>query len=255
MSQGDRSEIAPRPSGASMAPAHHLRENFEAWGKETSLEQYLLSPGEGKEWKPTTKVAGKVKNAVARSFNECWQQCLPGVVIPDGLLGRMGKATTPFIRKDDVNSNQVIVQASARSVYLAALYIEEFKRHAVDGADPAGKTVTAATVSAYQLLCEGKTWKQVQAAMLESARRGFLRVDLVYNQLVSRSLHGDGALDRLAAAQAWRREAENASASAEGREDDVPEWQRMLQQLNGVPAPVAPVQDDSSANVIEGEVL
>lgn len=178
---------------------------FAAWGKSHPAESFLASPGENKQWSAKAKTNGKVKQALSRAVAEAWGELIEDYPLPEGTLGRLAKASTPFIKKD-LDENTSIVKASMNTVFLGHLFIEEFKQFSLAAEAPPGKLVTAAAENIFRLLCEGKGWAHIKEATLSAARAGEYRVDLHYTRLVtahptSRTTYGGGGvLDRLAAA-------------------------------------------------------
>lgn len=196
---------------------------FAAWGKSHPAESFLASPGENKQWSAKAKTNGKVKNALSRAAAEAWSELIEDYPLPEGLLGRLSRTSTPFIKKE-LEENASIVKASMNTVFLSYLYIEEFKRFSLDVTAPPGKLVTAAAENAFRLLCEGKAWTRIKEAMLSAARAGDYRVDVHYTRLVAAhpgartTYGGGGVLDRLAAASA------SAATAAVSVGAQVPGW-------------------------------
>lgn len=194
-----------KENGKPLRSPSQARARFASWGGSKKSDDFLASPGNGKEWSPKTKVNGKVKHALSRAAVEAWEELITDYPMPQGLAGRLARASTPFIVKD-LEKNLFIVKASLNTVFLAFLYNEEFKNFSRDFSAAPGRTVAAAAESAFRLLCEGKAWGPVQEAVLSAARVGEWRVEVHYNRLVnsgaSRPAGGGGVLDRLAAASA-----------------------------------------------------
>lgn len=226
--------------------AGQVQARFAQWGQQHSADTFLASPGEGKTWGVKAKTNGKVKNALSRAAAEAWGELIEDYPLPEGLLGRLSRASTPFITKV-LEDNTPIVKASMNTVFLSYLFIEEFKNYSRADEAPPGKLVTAAAENAFRLLCEGKKWVHIKEAMLCAARVGDWRVDVHYTRLVashpSARTHapgGGGALDRLAAAAAA---STTASVSPQ-----VPYWQQS-------PYPAPESLAEGHVEPIEGEIL
>ena len=197
-----QNQVAPRPA---QHPVAQAQARFAQWGQQHNADSFLASPGEGKTWGVKAKTNGKVKNALSRAAAEAWGELIEDYPLPEGLLGRLSRASTPFIKKE-LEGNTPIVKASMNTVFLSYLFIEEFKNFSRATEAPPGKLVTAAAESVFRLLCEGKAWVHIKEAMLRAARAGDYRVDVHYTRLVAShpgaqtSYGGGGVLDRLAAA-------------------------------------------------------
>lgn len=201
-------DIKKDKAGASLASS------LRAMAAPKKADAFLASPGVGKNWGPKTKTPGKVKNALSRAFVETWDELLKGIPLPAGLLGRLSKASTPFIQKE-LDDNLFIIRSAMNTVFLCSIFNGEFKNFSRDFSDPPGKLLTAAAVEAFTLLCEGKQWAAVREATLAAARSGSHRVDVHYTRIIAShptartARGGGGVLDRLAAAAATSAEAAN----------------------------------------------